>query len=369
MAPLIRELSDHRSVDCRVCVTGQHREILSQVLGLFGICPDWDLDVMHPNQTLASLTGAMLGGVTEILRSFAPDRVIVQGDTTSTIVGALAAFYQKVPVAHVEAGLRTRNIYAPWPEEMNRRLVAQIADLHFAPTPRARENLVKEGVDVDSIVVTGNTGIDALLAISALLDCRPDLGSEIEMMLSEFAGKRIILVTGHRRESFGGSLDQMCRAIARIAARKDVAIIYPVHPNPNVRRSVEVLRGLDSVRLTEPLDYSQLILLLKRSHFVVTDSGGIQEEAPFLGKPVLVTRDTTERPEAIEAGCAKLVGTNEKNLVAQMSQLLDDPEVYRAMSRVINVYGDGKASPRIVARLLAGEEPSRLGRRKIKPSG
>jgi UDP-N-acetylglucosamine 2-epimerase len=352
LAPLIRELLLRPPVDCRICVTGQHREMLAQVLELFGIRPDWNLDVMRPDQSLAYLTGAMLAGITEVLGLFAPDRVIVQGDTTSTMAGALAAFYQKVPVAHVEAGLRTGDIYSPWPEEVNRRLVTQIADLHFAPTPRARENLLKEAVDVERILVTGNTGIDALLKVSALLDRRPELRFAMEGLIDDFSDKRLILVTGHRRESFDGGLDRICRAIVRVAQRQDVAIVYPVHPNPNVRRSVELMRGHANIRLIEPVGYPELVFLLKRCYFVVTDSGGIQEEAPSFGKPVLVTRDTTERPEAIEAGCAKLVGTDEEYLVDQMNQLLNEGEAYRQMSHVANPYGDGRASGRIVARLL-----------------
>jgi UDP-N-acetylglucosamine 2-epimerase len=260
-------------------------------------------------------------------------------------------------VAHVEAGLRTDNIYAPWPEEVNRRLVGQVADLHFAPTARARDNLLREGIDPGRIFVTGNTGIDALLWVSALLDGRTELRARVEKILDgRFAeGKRLILMTGHRRESFEGGLARICRAMARIALRKDVAIVFPVHPNPNVRRATEPLHRHDNILLVDPVDYPELVFLLKRCHFVVTDSGGIQEEAPSFGKPVLVTRDTTERPEAMEHGLAKLVGTDDRRLFDEMQALLDDPQAYRRMSRVENPYGDGFASRRIAAQLVVDE--------------
>jgi UDP-N-acetylglucosamine 2-epimerase len=357
LAPVVRELSARPNFHCKVCVTGQHRELLAQVLDLFGLRPDWNLEIMRPDQDLAYLTGAALSGVAGILASWRPDRVIVQGDTTTTFAGALAAFYHRIPVAHVEAGLRTSNIYSPWPEEINRRLVSQVADLHFAPTPRARDNLLREGIEDDRIIVTGNTGIDALLWVSALLDGQAELRARVEGILDGHftEHKRIILMTGHRRESFDGGLARICQAMARIATRKDVAIVFPVHPNPNVRRATEPLHRRDNVLLTEPADYLELVFLLKRCHFVVTDSGGIQEEAPSFGKPVLVTRDTTERPEAMEHGLAKLVGTDDRRLFDEMQTLLDDPQAYRRMSRVENPYGDGLASRRIAARLVADE--------------
>ena len=338
-------------------MTGQHRELLAQVLDLFGLRPDWNLEIMRPDQDLAYLTGAALSGVAGVLASWRPDRVIVQGDTTTTFAGALAAFYQRIPVAHVEAGLRTDNVYAPWPEEVNRRLVGQVADLHFAPTARARDNLLREGIDPGRIFVTGNTGIDALLWVSALLDGRTELRARVEKILDgRFAeGKRVILMTGHRRESFDGGLARICGAMARIALRKDVAIVFPVHPNPNVQRATEPLHRHDNILLIDPVDYPELVFLLKRCHFVVTDSGGIQEEAPSFGKPVLVTRDTTERPEAMELGLAKLVGTDDRRLFDEMQALLDDPQAYRRMSRVENPYGDGFASHRIAVRLAADE--------------
>jgi UDP-N-acetylglucosamine 2-epimerase (non-hydrolysing) len=356
LAPVVRDLSARPNFHCKVCVTGQHRELLAQVLDLFALRPDWNLEIMRPDQNLAYLTGAALSGIGEILDSSRPDRVIVQGDTTTTFAGALAAFYHKVPVAHVEAGLRTDNIYAPWPEEVNRRLVSHVADLHFAPTARARENLLREGIGDERIVVTGNTGIDALLWVSALLDEREELRSRAEKMFAEHCGdRRLILMTGHRRESFDGGLTRICRAMARIAQRRDVAIVFPVHPNPNVRRAIEPLRQHQNILLVEPVDYPELVFLLKRCHFVVTDSGGIQEEAPSFGKPVLVTRDTTERPEAMELGLAKLVGTDERLLFDEMVALLDDPQAYQRMSRVENPYGDGLASARIAARLAADQ--------------
>jgi UDP-N-acetylglucosamine 2-epimerase (non-hydrolysing) len=357
LAPVVRELSARPNFHCKVCVTGQHRELLAQVLDLFGLRPDWNLEIMRPDQDLAYLTGAALSGVAGILASWRPDRVIVQGDTTTTFAGALAAFYHRIPVAHVEAGLRTSNIYSPWPEEINRRLVSQVADLHFAPTPRARDNLLREGIDGDRIIVTGNTGIDALLWVSALLDGQAELRARVKGIFGGYFAehKRIILMTGHRRESFDGGLARICQAMARIALRKDVAIVFPVHPNPNVRRATEPLHRHDNVLLAEPVDYLELVFLLKRCYFVVTDSGGIQEEAPSFGKPVLVTRDTTERPEAMEHGLAKLVGTDDRRLFDEMQTLLDDPRAYRRMSRVENPYGDGFASRRIAARLVADE--------------
>lgn len=356
LAPVIRELAARREFDCRICATGQHREILVQFLDLFELRPDWNLDVMRPDQDLAYLTGAVLSGVSGVLAAWRPDRVIVQGDTTSTFAGALAAFYHKIPVAHVEAGLRTGDIYSPWPEEVNRRLVGGIADLHFAPTPRARAALRNEGVAEEAILVTGNTGIDALLWMAERLDSEPALAARARARLGDrFAaaveGRGLVLMTGHRRESFDGGLDRVARAIGRIAARPDVAVVFPVHPNPHVRRAFAPLSGYPNILLVEPVDYPELVYLLKRCHFVVTDSGGIQEEAPSFGKPVLVTRETTERPEAMELGLAQLVGTDEERLFQAMRALLDDRAAYRRMSRVANPYGDGNASARIADRL------------------
>jgi UDP-N-acetylglucosamine 2-epimerase (non-hydrolysing) len=353
LAPVIKELSAQPGFCCKLCVTGQHRELLAPVLALFELQPNWDLDIMRPDQDLAYLTSAALSGIDSILASFKPDRVVVQGDTTSTFAGALAAFYHRIPVAHVEAGLRTDNLYAPWPEELNRRLVSRFANLHFAPTARARDNLVREGVGHEQIVVTGNTGIDALLWVSEMLDGDRELRSRGEALLSDFVeGKRLILMTGHRRESFDGGLARICNAMIRVASRPDVAVIFPTHPNPNVQRAVEPLRRCQRIRLIEPVDYPELVFLLKQCHFVVTDSGGIQEEAPSFGKPVLVTREVTERPEAMEMGLAKLVGSDDALLYDEMCALLDKPLAYARMSRVENPYGDGGASRRIAARLL-----------------
>jgi UDP-N-acetylglucosamine 2-epimerase len=353
LAPVVKELSAQPDLCCNLCVTGQHRELLLQVLDLFELEPDWNLDIMRPDQDLAYLTSAALSGISNVLSSSRPDRVIVQGDTTTTLAGALAAFYHRIPVAHIEAGLRTDNIYAPWPEEVNRRLVSRIADLHFAPTVRARDNLEREGIAHEQIIVTGNTGIDALLWVSKLLDGNRELRSRGEALLSDFVeGKRLILMTGHRRESLDGGLARICNAMIKVASRPDVAVIFPVHPNPNVRRTVEPLRQYRNIRLVEPVDYPELVFLLKHCHFVVTDSGGIQEEAPSFGKPVLVTRDNTERPEAMEQGLAKLVGNDEWLLYDEMCALLDHPRAYARMSRVENPYGDGRASRRIAGRLL-----------------
>src|SRR4051812_22884215 len=353
LAPLFREMSAYPDFCCRLCVTGQHRELLAPILDLFELQPDWNLDIMRPAQGLAYLTAAALSGIDRVLSEFRPDRVIIQGDTTTTFSGALAAFYHKIPVAHIEAGLRTNEIYAPWPEEVNRRLVGRIADLHFAPTARARDNLEREGIGGEQIIVTGNTGIDALLWVSKLLDSQQALRSRGEALLSGFVGdRRLILMTGHRRESFDGGLERICKAIIKIASRLDVAVIFPVHPNPNVRRTIEPLRQYQSIRLIEPVNYPELVFLLKQCHFVVTDSGGIQEEAPSFGKPVLVTRHNTERPEAMELGLAKLVGDDEYVLYDEMCALLDEPSRYARMSHVENPYGDGQASRRIIARLL-----------------
>jgi UDP-N-acetylglucosamine 2-epimerase len=357
LAPVVKALGGRPDFHCKICVTGQHREMLAQVLELFELRPDWDLDVMRPNQDLAYLTGAVLTGVGEVIRAFQPDRVIVQGDTTTTFAGALAAFYDRVPVAHVEAGLRTDDIYSPWPEEVNRRLVTHIADLHFAPTARARANLLREGVPSERIFVTGNTGIDALLWTAGLVESRSHLRAGFAAVLPpHFASRRLILMTGHRRESFDGGIARIARAVARIAERSDTAVVFPVHRNPNVRTAIEPLRCHANVLLTDPVDYPELVYLLKHCHFVVTDSGGIQEEAPSFGKPVLVTRETTERPEAMELGLAKLVGTDEERLFAEMTALLEDPGAYARMSREANPYGDGRASCRIARHLMVTAE-------------
>jgi UDP-N-acetylglucosamine 2-epimerase (non-hydrolysing) len=359
LAPVIRALAERPQFECRICATGQHRELLPQLLDLFELKPDWNLDVMRPGQDLAYLTGSVLSGVSGVLETWRPDRVVVQGDTTSTFAGALAAFYHHVPVAHVEAGLRTGDIYSPWPEEVNRRLVTSLADLHFAPTPRAREALLGERVPSDNILVTGNTGIDALLWIADQLETVGEIGARTEAAVREqcpgIDNKRVILLTGHRRESFNGGLGRVARAIGRIALRPDVAVVFPAHPNPNVRQAFDLLSARKNIHLIEPVDYPELVFLLKRCHLVVTDSGGIQEEAPSFGKPLLVTRETTERPEAMELGLARLVGTDENALYDAMCVLLDDPEAYARMNRVASPYGDGRASQRIADRLIVNQ--------------
>lgn len=355
MAPLVKALDAANGIESRVCVTAQHREMLDQVLSLFDIRPDFDLNLMRPGQDLFDVTSQVLLGLRDVLREFRPDRVLVHGDTTTTLAASLAAFYEKIPVGHVEAGLRTGNIYSPWPEEINRRVAGSIADLHFAPTSKARDNLLSEGAKPESVIVTGNTVVDALLSVSSRLDEDKALAAEIEKKLPQVApGRKLVLVTGHRRESFGGGFERMCTALARLAERKDVQIIYPVHLNPNVQQPVNRLLGrLETVTLVEPIDYLPFVALMKKAHIILTDSGGIQEEGPSLGKPVLVMRDTTERPEAVEAGTVRLVGTDVERIVSEVTALLDDKETYMAMSRAHNPYGDGAACQRIVEKLEA----------------
>ncbi len=348
MAPVIKELRLHSaSIESRVCVTAQHREMLDQVLDLFQIAPDHDLNIMQENQTLASVTSNVLARLDEVIAAETPDWILTQGDTTTAMVASLGGFYRGVKVGHVEAGLRTWNRHHPFPEEINRRIADAVCDLHFAPTEEARSNLLREGIDNTSIVVTGNTVIDALLDVAG----RPyawDSGP-LGRVSRE---KRIILVTAHRRENFGEPLEAICRALREIGSRGDITIVYPVHMNPNVRRVVERLEGSEGVVLTDPLDYLPLVHLMKACYLVLTDSGGLQEEAPGLGKPVLVMRETTERPEGVAAGTVKLVGTNTSTIIAEVSRLLDDSTEYEKMSRAVNPYGDGLASQRIVAHLL-----------------
>lgn len=354
MAPVIRRLAAASEVTSLVCVTAQHRQMLDQVLNLFAIQPDRDLNVMRDGQGLTWVTTAVLERMAAVYAELRPDRVLVQGDTTTTLAASLAAFYAKVPVAHVEAGLRTSDVYSPWPEEMNRRLTTHIADLHFPPTEAARQNLLREGIDPTKIVVTGNTVIDALFDAIGILDNDPRQTASIEAGLPRLdPDKRLILVTGHRRENFDGGLERVARGLLQLAERGDVAIIYPVHLNPNVRKVAETVLGLhDAIRLIPPLDYLPFIYLMRRADLIITDSGGVQEEAPSLGKPVLVTRDTTERPEAVEAGTVKLVGTDTARLVAEASRLLDDRAAYEQMSFAHNPYGDGGAAGRILKSLL-----------------
>jgi UDP-N-acetylglucosamine 2-epimerase (non-hydrolysing) len=350
MAPVVKALAARTGIESRVCVTGQHRDMLDRVLGLFAITADYDLDVMRADQDLTHITQAVLGGLGRVLDDFRPDRVMVHGDTTTTLAASLAAFYRKIPVAHVEAGLRTGDMGAPWPEEMNRTLTDALADLHFAPTEGAARNLRREGIGGDRVKVTGNTVIDALLHVVGLLDGNDALGAEQAARFPFLeAERRLILVTGHRRESFGAGLERICAALARLGARDDIQIVYPVHLNPNVLAPVHrLLGGRPGIHLVEPLDYLAFVFLMDRATLIITDSGGIQEEAPSLGKPVLVTRAVTERPEAVEAGTVKLVGTDTEAIVGACETLLADQAAYQTMSRAHNPYGDGKASARIV---------------------
>ncbi len=353
LAPVVKALAAAEGIESLVCVTAQHREMLDQVLTLFHITPDYDLDIMQAGQGLSYITSAALSGVQGVIQDCRPDRVLVQGDTTTTFAAALAAYYEKTPVGHVEAGLRTGNIYSPWPEEMNRKMTSVIADLHFPPTETSRQNLLAEGIEDGRILVTGNTVIDALLQAIGIIDGSPELQSQLQKQFDFIdPAKRLILTTGHRRENFDGGLERVCRALATLAMRDDVVVVYPVHLNPNVQKAVnDVLSGHDNVHLIPPLDYLPFLYLMRRAELIVTDSGGVQEEAPSLGKPVLVTRDTTERPEAVDAGTVELVGTDTDRLLERLGVLLDNNDAYQAMSRAHNPYGDGRASERIVERL------------------
>ena len=353
--PVIHALRARDHVDVRVIVTAQHRGLLDQVLEIAGIKPDVDLDVMTPNQTLDGLTAKLIVDLGQAFDAEKPDRIVVHGDTLTTMVASLAAYYRKIPVAHVEAGLRSGDIYHPWPEEVNRRVVACVADMNFAPTRTAADALLRENRDAASIHVTGNTVIDALLATRERIVAMPALAAGLDELAERFAGKRIIAVTSHRRENFGGGMEAIARSIADIAARPDIAVIFPVHPNPNVRPIMEgVLGGLPNVAMIEPLDYPHFVRLLDLCYLVLTDSGGVQEEAPSLGKPVLVMRETTERPEGVAAGTAKLVGTDRGRIVREVLSLLDDEAAYRAMARAHNPFGDGLASQRIAAIIASG---------------
>jgi len=348
MAPVYEVLRATPGLDVGVAVTAQHREMLDQVLRLFGIEPDYDLNVMKPGQGLTEITAAVLAGLKPVLEEFSPDLLLVHGDTTTTLSASLAAYYQQIPVGHVEAGLRTGNIYSPWPEEINRKVTGTIARLHFAPTEKAASNLKSEGVEEDQIWITGNTVIDALLKVVERLENDLQQSAAFDSEFGIDPNKRLILVTGHRRESFGGGFERICSALATIAKREGVQIIYPVHLNPNVKGPVEISLGeLERVKLIAPQDYLPFVHLMRRADLILTDSGGVQEEAPSLGKPVLVMRDTTERPEAVDAGTVKLVGTDADLIVRETSKLLDDQAAYDAMSRAHNPYGDGLASKRI----------------------
>jgi UDP-N-acetylglucosamine 2-epimerase (non-hydrolysing) len=363
MAPLVKELQS-RPEEFRtlVCVTGQHRQMLDQVLSLFEIVPDFDLNIMKQGQDLTDVTSRVLLGMRDVLQTVRPDVVLVHGDTTTSTAAALAAFYQQIPVGHVEAGLRTHNIYSPWPEEMNRQITGRIATYHFAPTPLSRENLLAEGVNPEAITVTGNTVIDALYMVVDKIKQSTELSATLSAELLS-AGydvarrRRLVLITGHRRENFGDGFISMCQAIKALTQRyPDVDFVYPMHLNPNVRRPIhevfgEDLSNLGNMFFIEPLEYLSFVYLMERSTIVLTDSGGIQEEAPGLGKPVLVMRDTTERPEALTAGTVKLVGTNFDRILSEVSALLNDADHYRAMSTAVNPYGDGKACHRIATTL------------------
>ena len=349
MAPVVTALAARPEIELKVCITAQHRQMLDQVIQLFDITPDFDLDLMQPGQSLTQLTCRILTGMETVFEEFKPDMVLVHGDTTTTMATSLAAYYQQIAVGHVEAGLRTGNIYSPWPEEMNRKIAGAISTVHFAPTKMARENLLREGVPEQNIHVTGNTVIDALLNVSAKIRKDDAQRTQFDHVFDFLDPQRkMILVTGHRRENFGGGFENICQAIARLSKRDDVQIVYPVHLNPNVQGPVNrILTGCQNVHLIDPQDYLPFIYLMDRSHILLTDSGGIQEEAPSLGKPVLVMRDTTERPEAVEAGTVQLVGTDEDAIYNGVTRLLDDQDEHARMSRAHNPYGDGTAADRI----------------------
>ena len=363
MAPLVKKLQEMpEEFQTVVCVTGQHREMLDQVLRLFDITPEYDLNIMKPNQDLYDITSRILLGMRDVLREVQPDIVLVHGDTTTSMAAALAAFYQQIPIGHVEAGLRTGNIYSPWPEEMNRLITGRITTHHFSPTPLAKENLLREHVDEKQIIVTGNTVIDALQMVVRRLVEDKELASEVAAKINQMGydvqrldGKRrMVLITGHRRENFGEGFLNICHAIKHLAEQyKDVDFVYPMHLNPNVRKPVLEILGekAENVFLIEPLDYLPFVYMMQHSTLILTDSGGVQEEAPGLGKPVLVMRDTTERPEAVEAGTVLLVGTNREKIEHGVSMLLDDADTYRRMSEAVNPYGDGLACERIVEAL------------------
>jgi UDP-N-acetylglucosamine 2-epimerase (non-hydrolysing) len=350
MAPVVRALAADGSLDVKVCVTAQHRQMLDQVLDIFEIKPDFDLNLMAPGQDLSDITSKVVLGMRDVFRDWLPDMILVHGDTTTTLAASLAAYYAKVQVGHVEAGLRTNHKYSPWPEEMNRRQVGVLADLHFAPTEKARLNLLREGVADSSIHVTGNTVIDALLNVVNRMREDESLRARLARRFDFLdPSKRMVLVTGHRRENFGTGFEQICLGLRKIASRGDVQIVYPVHLNPNVQEPVRrILSGVHDVHLIEPQDYLPFVYLMDRSALLITDSGGVQEEAPSLGKPVLVMRDTTERPEAVDAGTVKLVGTDSQVIADEANRLLEDKAAYEAMSRAHNPFGDGRAASRIV---------------------
>lgn len=356
MAPVVNELRNRSGCELKVCLTGQHREMLHSVMSIFEITEDFNLDVMAANQTLFDVTSKVLLGMKEVLNTWRPDCVLVQGDTTTVMAAAMAAFYERIDVGHIEAGLRTNNRYSPFPEEINRRIASVMAHHHFAPTKTAADNLMREGIKAEQIHITGNTVIDALLLALGKIDASGELtfrmASKFEYLSPE---KKLILMTGHRRENHGDGIKDICGAALKILERGDTEIVYPVHPNPNIQKPVNELLGeVEGIHLIEPLDYIEFIYLLRKSYLALTDSGGVQEEAPSLGKPVLVMRDTTERPEAITSGNALLVGTDKEEIIKQTTRLLDDEAFYASMSEAVNPYGDGKAAKRI-AEVLYGE--------------
>jgi len=360
MAPLVKAFQADNHFETRVCVTAQHREMLDQVLNMFEIKPEYDLNLMKPGQDLYDITSNVLLGMKDVLSDFNPDVVLVHGDTTTTSATSLAAFYQKIKVGHVEAGLRTHDIYSPWPEEANRQITGVLASYHFAPTTTSRDNLLRENKDVRNILVTGNTVIDALFLALDKIENNQELKNEIiknintQYKLDDT--KKLILVTGHRRENFGQGFINICEALKTLALNnKDIDIVYPVHLNPNIQKPVkEILSDVGNIHLIEPLQYETFLYLMSQSYFIITDSGGVQEEAPSLGKPVLVMRDTTERPEALEAGTVKLVGTDTQKIIKEAQTLLDDKIEYEKMSKAHNPYGDGKACTRIVEFIVKG---------------
>jgi UDP-N-acetylglucosamine 2-epimerase (non-hydrolysing) len=358
MAPLVKAIQDMADFDTEVCVTAQHRQMLDQVLGLFNIKPKYDLNIMQSNQSLYDITASVLLKLKTVLDEYKPDLVLVHGDTTTTFTASLAAFYQRIPVGHVEAGLRTYNLSSPYPEELNRQLTSKIARYHFAPTVSSQQNLLQEHIPAENIIVTGNTVIDALLWVLARIQTVPQRRQKLEALLAKqlnfnLAKTKFILVTGHRRENFGLGFENICQALKQIAEQQpEVQIIYPVHLNPNVREPVQrILKGLVNIHLIEPLDYEPFVYLMSLAYLILTDSGGIQEEAPSLGKPVLVMRETTERPEAVEAGTVKLVGTARETIVTEVLTLLNNSNTYDSMTKAHNPYGDGKACARIVETL------------------
>ncbi|MCE2572600.1 non-hydrolyzing UDP-N-acetylglucosamine 2-epimerase [Motilimonas eburnea] len=355
MAPLVHALDLDQRFDAKCCVTAQHREMLDQVLELFEIVPDYDLNLMRAGQTLNDVTASIIKELKSVLQEFKPDVVLVHGDTATTFAASLAAYYEQIEVGHVEAGLRTGNIYSPWPEEANRRLTGVLTKYHFAPTETSKQNLTKENFNPADIIITGNTVIDALLMIKQKIETDEDLKTTLAAQFPFLdETKKLILVTGHRRESFGGGFERICEALAQIAtAHPETQILYPMHLNPNVREPVNrILGGVDNIHLIEPQQYLPFIYLMSRAHIILTDSGGIQEEAPSLGKPVLVMRDTTERPEAVEAGTVKLVGTDIEKIVSNLNTLLTDDSAYQEMSFAHNPYGDGAACQRILNELV-----------------